>query len=546
MECLHRYTSNIKDVELPRQFNNPFNYTPDKLCMLAAEELRSLIAADMRLSEEVLKGKMMGVLVVKDAAGEIGFLSAFSGLLCGSNIQRGFVPPVFDFLSPDGYFKRKEGEISLINKRIASLKGCEEYLAAKKALDEAQNAMDEQLASMREAMRLAKEKRDALRAAATLSLDDDAALVRESQYQKAELKRVTHRLQQQVALCKEQLVLLDMQIDALREERRRRSAALQEWLFNNFVMLNGRGEQRDLTRIFKEYRGTVPPAGAGECAAPKLLQYAYKHSLQPLCMAEFWLGASPVGEVRRDGCFYGSCKGKCEPILSFMLQGLDVEGFMDDNADVLRNINVLYEDEWFIVVDKPSGMLSVPGKVGGISLQEWLVCHFGREDIIVAHRLDMSTSGLLVAAKGVQVYKTLQALFARREVQKVYIALLDGVPQKMQGEILLPLASDYDNRPLQKVDYVNGKEAVTKYKVLSIEESGGHRRALVELCPLTGRTHQLRVHCAHRDGLDTPIVGDALYGCRDKRLMLHAAHLQFVHPFTGVPVSFDSVPGFTK
>ena len=546
MECLHRYATDIKDVELPRQFNNPFNYTPHRLCVLAADELRNLIAADTRQREEVAKGKMMGVLVVKDAAGDVGFLAAFSGLLCGSNVQRGFVPPVFDFLSPDGYFKREEGDISLINKHIASLKNSGEYLAAKEALIVAQNTMDEQLATMRGAMRLAKEKRDALRAASTLSLDDDAALVRESQHQKAELKRLTQRLQRQVALCKEHLVLLDMQIDALKEERRQRSAALQEWLFNNFVMLNGKGEQRDLTRIFKEYRGTVPPAGAGECAAPKLLQYAYKHSLQPLCMAEFWLGASPVGEVRRDGCFYGSCKGKCEPILSFMLQGLDVEGFMDDNTDILCNINVVYEDEWLIVVDKPSGVLSAPGKVGGISLQEWLVCHFGREDIFVAHRLDMSTSGLLVAAKGVEAYKMLQVLFARREVQKVYTALLDGVPQRMQGEILLPLAADYDNRPLQMVDYVKGKEAVTKYKVLSIEECGGRRRALVELCPLTGRTHQLRVHCAHKDGLDTPIVGDALYGCRDKRLMLHAAHLQFVHPFTGVPVSFDSVADFIK
>lgn len=546
MECLHRYATDIKDVELPRQFNNPFNYTPHRLCVLAADELRNMIAADTRQREEVAKGKMMGVLVVKDAAGDVGFLAAFSGLLCGSNVQRGFVPPVFDFLSPDGYFKREEGDISLINKHIASLKNSGEYLAAKEALIVAQNTMDEQLATMRGAMRLAKEKRDALRAASTLSLDDDAALVRESQHQKSELKRLARRLQQQVALCKEQLVLLDMQIDALKEERRQRSAALQEWLFNNFVMLNGKGEQRDLTRIFKEYRGTVPPAGAGECAAPKLLQYAYKHSLQPLCMAEFWLGASPVGEVRRDGCFYGSCKGKCEPILSFMLQGLDVEGFMDDNTDILCNINVVYEDEWLIVVDKPSGVLSAPGKVGGISLQEWLVCHFGREDIFVAHRLDMSTSGLLVAAKGVEAYKALQVLFARREVQKVYTALLDGVPQNMQGEILLPLAADYDNRPLQKVDYINGKEAVTKYKVLSIEEGSGRRRALMELCPLTGRTHQLRVHCAHKDGLDTPIVGDTLYGCRDKRLMLHAAHLQFVHPFTGVPVSFDSVADFIK
>ena len=236
MECLHRYASDIKDVELPRQFNNPFNYTPHRLCVLAADELKGRIAADMNLSGEVAKGKMMGVLVVRDAAGEIGYLAAFSGLLCGSNLQRGFVPPVFDFLSPDGYFKREESGISLINRRIAEVKDSAEYIAAAEAVDAARCSMDEQLDAMRRGMRISKERRDALRASGTLSSVEDAALVRESQYQKAELKRLAQRLQEQVVLCKEQLVLLDARVDALKEERRRRSAALQEWLFNNFVM----------------------------------------------------------------------------------------------------------------------------------------------------------------------------------------------------------------------------------------------------------------------------------------------------------------------
>ena len=540
MECLHRYASDIRDVELPVRFNNPFKYTPHRLCELAAVELRRFVAADGRLAAEVAKGKMMGVLVVRDAAGALGYLAAFSGLLGGSNVQRGFVPPVFDFQSPDGYFKREENEISLINKRIAAVKGSAEYIAATEAVDAAQRSMDGQLDAMRRDMRVAKERRDAMRASGALSAADDAALVRESQHLKAELKRLTRRLQQQVEQQKERLSLLDAQIEALKEERRSRSAALQEWLFDNFIMLNARGESRPLTRIFNDYSGVVPPAGAGECAAPKLLQYAYSHSLRPLCMAEFWLGASPVGEVRRDGCFYGSCKGKCEPILSFMLQGLEVDGFMCDNAAAPCDIRILYEDEWLVVVDKPSGVLSVPGKVGGLSVQEWLACHFGREDILVAHRLDMSTSGLLVAAKGVGAYKAMQALFARREVSKKYLALLDGVPLNVNGEISLPLSPDYLNRPSQMVDYASGKEAVTKYEVLSVEEYGGRRCALVALYPLTGRTHQLRVHCAHKDGLDTPIVGDGLYGKSDRCLMLHAAFLRFVHPFTGEVVELES------
>ncbi|MBR5336188.1 MAG: RNA pseudouridine synthase [Bacteroidaceae bacterium] len=546
MECLHRYTSDIRNVELPVRFNNPFKYTPHRLCELAAGELRRFVAADERLAGEVAKGKMMGVLVVRDAAGELGYLAAFSGLLGGSNVQRGFVPPVFDFQSPDGYFKREEAGISLINRQITDIKESAEYIAAAEAVDAARRSMDEQLDAMRREMRVAKERRDAVRASDALSAADDAALVRESQHLKAELKRLTQRLQQRVELQKERLALLDAHIDALKEERRRRSAALQEWLFDNFIMLNARGESRPLTKIFNDYSGVVPPAGAGECAAPKLLQYAYSHSLQPLCMAEFWLGASPVGEVRRDGCFYGSCKGKCEPILSFMLQGLEVDGFLCVNASAPCDIKILYEDEWLVVADKPSGVLSVPGKVGGESLQEWLVCHFGREDILVAHRLDMSTSGLLVAAKGIEAYKAMQALFARREVTKKYMALLDGVPVNGNGVISLPLSPDYLNRPSQKVDYASGKEAVTEYEVLSVEEYGGRRCALVALYPLTGRTHQLRVHCAHKDGLDIPIVGDELYGKSDRRLMLHAAHLRFVHPFTGNVVEFCSAADFAK
>lgn len=379
-----------------------------------------------------------------------------------------------------------------------------------------------------------------MRASGALLTDNEAGLVRESQHLKAELKRLTRRLQQQVALQKEQLALLDARIDLLKEERRSRSAALQEWLFDNFIMLNAKGESCSLTRIFNDYSGIVPPAGAGECAAPKLLQYAYRHSLQPLCMAEFWLGTSPAGEVRRDGCFYGSCKGKCEPILSFMLQGLEVDGFMSDNVGASCDIKILYEDEWLVVVDKPSGVLSVPGKVGGLSVQEWLNCHFGREDVLVTHRLDMSTSGLLVAAKGVGAYKAMQALFARREVVKKYLALLDGLPVNLNGEISLPLSPDYLNRPSQMVDYASGKEAVTKYEILSTVEYCGRRCAFVALYPLTGRTHQLRVHCAHKDGLDVPIVGDTLYGKSDRRLMLHAAFLRFVHPFTGEVVELES------
>ena len=545
MELIHRFTADIRIIEPPGRFNNPFHYHPHPLCQIAADEVRAYISKRKELTVEVAEGKMFGVLVVRDANGHLGYLAAFSGLLGGSNLQEGFVPSVFDFQNPDGYFKCEEAEISTINHRIAAVCDSDEYKDALRNLEICRREAEVELTQMREDNRQAKIARDKMRSEGNMTPEEAAALVHDSQYRKAELKRRTKQWNERIANAEKLFNSVNSVAESLKEERKRRSAALQEWLFSQFVMLNARGESRTLLQIFAEHRGCVPPAGAGECAAPKLLQYAYKNSLHPLGMAEFWLGASPVGEVRRDGCFYGSCKGKCEPILAFMLQGLDVEkSSLDGVGERFTDIPLLYEDEWLVVVDKPSGMLSVPGKVGGQSVQEWLVCHFGREDIFVVHRLDMSTSGLLVAAKGVDVLKAMQSLFARRLVQKHYTALLSAVPKMNQGEISLPLSPDYMHRPRQKVDTEQGKEAITHYRIISICEYNGRECAVAELQPLTGRTHQLRVHCAHKAGLDTPIVGDELYGTPEERLMLHASKIAFEHPFTHKPITLDSIPRF--
>lgn len=540
---IHHFDVDTAGIELPVRFNNPFYYKPHRLCCMAADEVKKYIAGNKEWSLEVANGKMMGVLVVREKSGSIGYLMAFSGLLCGSNRQPGFVPAIFDFQSSDGYFKCEEAYISQLNRKIADIERSDGYSDALLRLNETTSMMESELALMRMKMRKSKKERDVLRSRGTLSADDDALLVRESQFQKAEFKRLSLFWQQKVTICKEALLRYDERITLLKQERKVRSAALQEWLFGNFILCNGIGDKKSVLDIFAEQRGTLPPAGTGECAAPKLLQYAYMNKLQPLCMAEFWMGASPIGEVRRDGCFYGSCKGKCEPLLSYMLQGIDVDAPAHDN-DKSYDVAIVYEDDWLIVTDKPEGMLSVPGKTGDVSLQEWLACHFGRDDIYVAHRLDMSTSGLIVAAKGIDAYKALQKLFVSRKVKKKYMALLDGVPISSKGEISLPLMPDYHNRPAQKVDYHEGKEALTKYKIVDIVDYSAHKCAIVELYPHTGRTHQLRVHCAHNKGLDTPIVGDALYGKIDRRLMLHAASLEFVHPFTGKLLEFESPINF--
>ena len=541
MTLLHRFKSDISVVEAPQRFNNPFYYSPHALCVMAADEVRAMLAQDSAVAADASKGKMFGVLVVRDGRGFLGYLAAFSGLLAGSNNVAGFVPPVFDLQSPDGYFKCEENGISALNRKIKEAECSDEYVKAIAAVEDLKREMASQLTAMRDDMHSSKQRRNELRAVGTITAEEEAALVRESQFQKAELKRATARWQQQIAESEAALAPFKHSVAAMKDERKRRSAALQRWLFEQFKVLNANGKEKSLLDIFAEYSGIIPPGGAGECAAPKLLQYAYLNSLTPIAVAEFWVGASPQGEVRRDGCFYGACKSKCEPILGYMLQGLDVEENALEKGGDISNIRIVFEDEHIVVVDKPSGVLSVPGIMGGTSVQQWLRDEYlHSNELFVVHRLDMATSGLLVAAKSMEIYKELQRQFAAREVMKQYTALLDGVPQSNEGIIELPLAADYDNRPCQKVDYANGKPAVTRYKVVGTVERNGRQCAIVCFEPITGRTHQLRVHAAHKDGLDCPIVGDALYGTLNERLMLHASCITFVHPIDKEPVTFES------
>lgn len=545
MELLHRFAQDVQPQELPSRFNNPFYYSPHRLCVIAAGAVRDILSCDEALSAEVAKGKMFGVLVVQCSDGSVGYLAAFSGLLAGSNMLDGFVPPVYDLLSPSGYFKQEEERISLLNGKIRERENDSCYIGAVETVAYLRKAMEEELSALRASMRESKARRSALRSSGALASEEEALLVRESQFQKAELKRVTARWQQKISEAEEAVASFKADITKLKEERKMRSAALQEWLFTQFKVRNARGEEKNLLEIFSTATGNLPPAGSGECAAPKLLQYAYLHGCKPLAMAEFWVGDSPAGEVRRDGCFYGSCKSKCEPILSFMLQGLDVEENALEKGSDINDMEILYEDDWLLVVNKPHGVLSVPGIVGGTSVQQWLrESYLHSNELYVAHRLDMATSGLLVAAKSIEVYKAMQCIFASREVAKSYIALLDGTPSNNEGVIEVPLAEDYINRPRQKVDISGGKETITRFKVLRTVVFNGKECALVLFEPITGRTHQLRVHAACKEGLDTPIVGDALYGNIADRLMLHASSLKFRHPVTGDFIVVDSKAPF--
>ena len=446
---IHSFPIATENLPLPQLFTYPFHYTPHPLCVKAAEEVQQYLQTRTDWHEELQQGKMFGVLVVKTPTGEVGYLAAFSGNLAGSNHHDYFVPPVYDLLNPDGYFKEEEARISAINVMLNH----------------------------------------------------------------------TNDNNQEI-------------IEALKEERKQRSIALQQWIFEQFRLRNARGEEQDIYSIFTQTAHRNPPAGTGECAAPKLLQYAYLNNLQPLAMAEFWWGDSPKGEIRRHGHYYPACRHKCEPILNFMLQGLEVEPnpLLTSNTDATQ-LETVYEDDFLLVVNKPAGMLSVPGKTGQASVLTLLQERYpDATGPILVHRLDMATSGLLLAAKDKDTHALLQKQFEGRTVKKRYIALLEGIPQaEPKGFIRLPLRPDFDNRPLQMVCYEYGKPAVTRYEIMDTENN----RTRMAFYPETGRTHQLRVHAAHPEGLNCPIVGDPLYGQSADRLYLHAERLEFRHPVTG-------------
>ena len=518
---------------LPETFNNPFDYVPHPVCEAAVADLLPHIEDLMRGNPE---GKMFGVLVVTQEE-KLYYLAAFSGQLYDKSVLPGFVPPVFDFLAPDGYFKVHEAEISTINQEIDNLESDGQYIESRKNHLQLQNDAEVAIAAAKQKMLEAKAKRNAERSKRVLSPEEEAAFVKESQFLKAELRRVKRRWTEQLEKAKESVSVYEQQIETLANLRKTKSEALQNWLFEHFVMVNYEGERRNLLDIFRDTVQQLPPAGTGECCEPKLLQYAYTHGLKPIQMAMFWWGKSPEREIRHHLHYYPACSGKCKPVLTYMLP-LDVLA-ANSHRDLSEPLEIVYEDADLWVVNKPSGMLSVPGKSHRESVISLLQerCKDGETPLVV-HRLDMDTSGLLVVAKHKTAHYRLQKQFRDRQIQKTYMAVLDGEPLSIgeEGRIELPLAPDLMHRPYQKVDKAYGKPAVTLYRVV-----GEH---LVELHPLTGRTHQLRVHCAHAEGLNRPIQGDNLYGRRAARLCLHAARIAFTHPMSGKEMVFERKPSW--
>ncbi len=473
-----------------------------------------------------------------DLQGQLGFLAAFSGNLAGSVRHDYFVPPVYDLLDPQGEFKLGEAQITAINHEVTRLEQSPELHELVRCEASQSQLMQDKVEEYKVMMAFHKQERDARRKAGNLTAEQQEALLNQSRFEKAELKRMRQHHEAELLKIRQEIGRVHHEIDQLKSRRKAMSEALQERIFRLFVVSNARGECRDLVEVFRPL-GTLPPAGAGECCAPRLLNYAFNNDLQPLCMAEFWWGASPVGEVRHHGHFYPACRSKCKPILDFMMQGLDVEENPLEKPMEAADLEVVYDDRWLTVLNKPSGMLSVPGK----ALEDSLLTRYQEafHDItgpIVVHRLDQETSGLVMFAKDKTTHKALQQQFEDHTISKRYIALLDGIVTVEEGVINLPLMADIEDRPRQRVDFADGKLAVTRYHVL--ERKDGRTRIALE--PLTGRTHQLRVHCSHPLGLNCPIVGDRLYGRTADRLMLHAARITFTHPATGKSITLISPP----
>ena len=552
---IHFFKKPVSYLALPEKFTYPFHYTPHPLCVLAAEEVKAYIASRKEWQEELASGKMFGVLIVQTDNGitnneenQIGYLAAFSGNLAGKNLHPYFVPPVYDLLQPEGFFKIEEEQISAINIRIRELENSSSYLNSKEKWKIETEQAKAVLNQAKAELKMAKEAREIRRQSSPeLSEEEQASLIRESQYQKAEYKRLEKEWKKRLEELETEVRHFDIEIERLKTERKERSAALQRKLFEQFRMLNAQGEVKDLYTIFEQTVQKVPPAGAGECALPKLLQYAYLHQLKPLAMAEFWWGDSPKNEIRHHGYYYPSCKGKCEPILQHMLQGLEVdENPLLNPVHEEEELEIVFEDEWLLVVNKPAGMLSVPGKAEDRdSVYHRLKKKYPEATgPMIVHRLDMATSGLLLVAKTKEVHQDLQAQFANRSIKKRYVAVLDGIVlSERTGRIELPLCLNPLDRPRQIVSKEYGKEAITEYKIISesekiIDESERsinepRKYTRIVFYPLTGRTHQLRVHAAHPEGLGCPILGDELYGKKADRLYLHAEYIEFRHPIYG-------------
>ena len=554
--CFIRFKNSVKSIKKPPKFTYPFYYEPHELSKIASLELQEHLYENhnwthnfgLTENEENPTGKMFGVLVVENESNEIGYLAAFSGKIAGVNLLDNFVPPVYDMLNNEGFFMKGQEEITKINKRVRKLELDPKIKAIEKELKIKETQFENEIKIQKDQNIELKKRRKNKRykAAVDLSTEDyvkvNETLSKESILQKNRLRHLRVDWKKKIEKIKAKQNELTLELRLLREKRKTLSVKLQNRLFDEYHFINTEGTKRSLRSIFKETPQGIPPSAAGECAAPKLLQYAFLNKLKPITMAEFWWGAEPKSAIRKHKHFYPSCQGKCFPILNHMLIGLAVdENPLLKNLAKEKEIEIIYEDDVLVVLNKPSDLLSVPGKnIKDCVLNRMISRYPNASGPLIVHRLDMATSGIMLIAKTKEAHDHLQRQFIHRTITKRYTTILDGVIDKSSGIIDLPLRVDLDDRPRQLVCYKYGKSSRTRFEVVGIE----NEKTRIHFYPITGRTHQLRVHASHFKGLNTPIIGDDLYGTKDTRLKLHAAYIAFKHPKTNKLVRYNATENF--
>jgi tRNA pseudouridine32 synthase/23S rRNA pseudouridine746 synthase len=534
------FKTNISGIYLPEKFTFPFYYEPHELSIIASTELQNYLETQTDFEHNfglnptqkgLIIGKMFGVLVCQNEVGELGYLWAFSGKLADSNHHEKFVPTVYDMLDLKGFYKIGEENLNQITSEIESLKKSEDYKKAFQNLENTKTEAFNDIQNQKNNIKVQKKLRDEIRKSNSFNEEE---LKEASKQEGILLKKMTQFWNYKIEDSQKEFDLINSKIEALKLDRKQKSSGLQQRLFAEYAFQNQFGTLKSIGEIFKEN----PPAGAGECAAPKLLHYAFANKLKPIAMAEFWWGKSPNSEIRKHKQFYPACKSKCEPILmQHMLDGLDMEeNPFEQNPAEGKDISIVYDDDYLVLINKPAEFLSVPGKQIKDSVYQRVKDLYPKATgPLIVHRLDMSTSGIMILAKSEEVYKELQSQFIKRTIKKRYVALLDGIIQENEGFIDFPLRVDLDDRPRQLVCYEHGKKAQTRWQKIEIKEN----KTKVYFYPITGRTHQLRVHASHELGLKTPILGDDLYGKKANRLHLHAEQLTFIHPISKEEMTFS-------
>ncbi|TRX72123.1 RluA family pseudouridine synthase [Carboxylicivirga sp. M1479] len=534
MNCFVPFTSSFDKDLLPTQLTDPFDSKVNPLASEAADKLHKFLPDSTKMKS----GKMYGVLVVYNSKNELGYLAAYSGNESKNDAAINFVPQVFDITNPNGFFRLEEQKLNFINQSIKKLTSAPELQALQEQLTKVKHESLEQLQGAKNKLKQSKAARNKKRA----STNDQQILdqlIKESQTEKSIYNTLKKEFKGKIKELEELIGAFQSQVKELKNKRKTKSAQIQQQLFDSYIFSNSAQETKSAMQIFKALKVKVPPAGTGDCSAPKLLNYAFNNNLQPVALAEFWWGPSPKTEIRKHGNFYPPCKSKCEPLLNFMLQGLIAKKEVSKQNDL--HISILYNDDTLAIINKPAGLLSVPGKELEESVLTQMQKHFTKTSgPLIVHRLDMATSGIMIIPKTKEAHEHIQKQFLAKTVKKRYIAILSGRLNEQEGTITLPLRVDLDDRPRQLVCYKHGKEAITHYKVINKNDLFTR----IHFYPQTGRTHQLRLHAAHPMGLNTPIVGDPLYGHTDKRLMLHAEHIEFTHPTSHQSLSFYCAPDF--